>query len=75
MPFPFKKNLPTFEEKKNLNINVFELSSNDKTFSLKNYYEEQILLFRDHFRLITNLHNFCWKNENNAHLCRRCLNT
>ena len=45
--FPMKiKDLPTFERLNNLNINVFGLSANDKTLSLKyvnkNYYDEQI---------------------------------
>ena len=45
--FPTKiKDIPTFERLNNLNINVFELSANDKTLSPKyvnkNYYDEQI---------------------------------
>ena len=40
------KDIPTFERLNYLNINVFELSANDKSFSPKylnkNYYEEQI---------------------------------
>ena len=45
--FPMKKkDIPTFERLNNLNINVFELSANDKTLSRKyvnkNYYDEQI---------------------------------
>ena len=80
--FPMKiKDIPTFERLNNLNINVFELSANDKTLSPKNgnknYYDEQIdlLLYENHYCLITNLHNFCRNNENYIHLCRRCLNT
>ena len=80
--FPMKiKDIPTFERLNNLNINVFELSANDKTLSPKyvnkNYYEEQIdlLLYENHYCLITNLHNFCRNNINYTHLCRRCLNT
>ena len=80
--FPMKiKDIPTFERLYNLNINVFELSSNDKTLSPKyvnkNYYDEQIdlLLYENHYCLITNLHNFCGNNEQYKHLCRRCLNT
>ena len=80
--FPMKiKDIPTFETLKNLNINVFELSAKDKSLSPeyinKNYYEEKIdlLLYENHYCLITNLHNFCRKNENYTHFCRRCLNT
>ena len=80
--FPMKiKDIPTFERLNNLNINVFELSANDKSLSPKyvnkNYYDEQIdlLLYENHYCLITNLHNFCKNNEHYNHLCRRCLNT
>ena len=54
----------------NLNTNVFQLPSNDKTLSPqynnRNYYEEQIdlLFFENHFWLSTHSHNFCGKNEN-----------
>ena len=80
--FPMKiKDIPTFERLNNLNINFFELSANDKSLSPKyvnkNYYDEQIdlLLYENHYCLITNLHNFCKNNEHYNHLCRRCLNT
>ena len=80
--FPMKiKDIPTFERLNNLNINVFELSANDKSLSPKyvnkNFYEEQIdlLLHENHYCLITNLHNFFRNNEHDTHLCRRCLNT
>ena len=75
------KDIPTFERLKNLNINVFEISANDKSFSPKyvnkNYYDEQIdlLLYENHYCLITNLHNFCRNNEHYTHIYRRCLNT
>ena len=75
------KDIPTFERLNNLNINVFELSANGKTLSPKyvnkNYYEEQIdlLLYGNHYCLITNLHNFCRNFEYYKHLCRGCLNT
>ena len=75
------KDIPTFERLNNLNINVFELSANDKTLSPKhvnkNYYDEQIdlLLYENHYCLITNLHNFCRNNEHYKLFCRRCLNT
>ena len=75
------KDIPTFEGLNNLNIIVFELSANDKSLSPKyvnrNFYEKQIdlLLYENHYCLITNLHNFCKNNEHYNHLCRRCLNT
>ena len=78
--FPMKtEDIPIFERLNNLNINVLELSANDKTFSPKyvneNYYDDQIdlLLYRNLYCLITNLHNFCRNNEHYTHLC--CLNT
>ena len=80
--FPMKiKDIPTFERLNNLNINVFQISANDKTLSPKyvneNYYDEQIdlLLYENHYCLIPNLHIFCRNNEHYTHLCRRCLNT
>ena len=75
------KDIPTFEILNNLNKNVFELSANDKSLSPKyinkNYYDEQIalLLYENHYCLITNLHNFCRNNEHYTHICGRCLNT
>ena len=75
------KDIPTFERLNNLNINVFQISANDKTLSPKyvneNYYDEQIdlLLYENHYCLIPNLHIFCRNNEHYTHLCRRCLNT
>ena len=62
------KDTLTYERLKNLNINVFELSANDKTlrpkYVKKNFYDEQIdlLHYENHFCLITNLHNFCRNN-------------
>ena len=80
--FPMKlKDIPTFERLNNQNINVFALSANDKSLSPKyvnkNYYDEQrdLLLYENHYCLITNLHNFCRTNEHYTYLCRRCLNT
>ena len=58
------KDIPKFERLNNSNINVFELSANDKTLSPKNvnknYYDEQIdlLLYENQYCLITNLQNF-----------------
>ena len=75
------KEIPTFERLNNLNINNFELCFNDKALSPKyvnkNYYDEQIdlLLYENHYCLITNLHNFCRNKEHYKQLRRRCLNT
>ena len=75
------KDIPTFERLNNLNINVSEISANDKSLSPKyvnkNYYDEQIdlLLYENHYCFITNLRNFCKNNEHYNRLCRRCLNT
>ena len=78
--FPMKiKDIPTFERFDNLNIKVIELSANDKTLSPKdvnkNSYDEQIdlLLYENHYCLVTNSHNFCRNNEHYKHLCRRWL--
>ena len=75
------KDIATFEWLYNLHINVFQLSANDKTLSPnyvnKNYYDEQIdlLLYENHYCLITTLQNFCRNIEHYKHLCERCLNT
>ena len=77
--FPVKiKDIPFFEILNNLNINVFELSAIDKTLSpkyiKKNYNNEQkdLLLYENHYCLLTNLHHFCRNKEHYKHLCRRC---
>ena len=75
------KDIPIFERLNNLNINVFGLSANDKTLSPKyvsnknNDEQIDLLLYENHYCLITNLHNFCSNKEHYKHLCRRCLNT
>ena len=67
------KDITSIEQLNKLNKNVFEFPLNYKTFSPKcnnkNYYEEQIdlLLYENHFCLITNLHNVCRKKENYTH--------
>ena len=75
------KDIPTFERLNCLNKNVFEISANDKTLSRKyvnkNYYDGQIdlLLYENHYCLITKFYNLCRNNEHYKHLCRRCLIT
>ena len=65
LQFPMKiKDISAFEQLNKPNINVFELSSNEKTLSPKyinkNYYKEQrdLLLYDNHYCLITNFRNF-----------------
>ena len=75
------KDIPLSEQLNELNINVFESSSDDKplspNYTNKSYYRAQIelRLYENHYFLITNLRNFCRKKENYPQLCRRCLNT
>ena len=74
------REVPKFEQLIYLKMNVFEIKSFidflpiniNKTFS-----EEQtdLLLYKKHYCLITNLHNFCKKKEMYTHFCRRCVNT
>ena len=82
IPFLMKiKDISAFEQLSNLNINVFNLSSNDKILSLtyinKNSSEQQIdlLLYENHYCLLSCLHNFRRKNGKYKHLCRICSNT
>ena len=82
LQFPMKiKDIPTFEQMNDLNIKVFELSSNDKAISPeytnKNFYEKQVDVIHseNHFYFSTDWHNFFRYIENYKHLCRRCLNT
>ena len=75
------KGISAFEQKNMLKINVFELSSKDRTLSPKhnnkNYYEEQIdlLLYENQYCLNTNLNNFRTNNEDYKHFFRTRLNT
>ena len=78
LEFPMKvKDIPKFENLNNLNINVFELTGNVLTpiHVNKNYLQPQIdlLLYQNHYCLITRL--YCLINEDShmKHVCRRCL--
>ena len=79
--FPMKiKDIPTFERLNNLNsiFLSYQLMTNlSPKYVNKNYFDEQIglLLYKNHYCLITNLHNSCRKNEHYTLLCRRSLNT
>ena len=71
------KDIPKFENLNNLNVNVFELTSSVLTSILinKNYLQPQIdlLLFENHYCLITKLHCLINKNSHMKWVCRRCL--
>ena len=61
----------------NLNVNVFELTRNLLTpiHIKKNYDQPQIdlLLYQNHYCLITKLHCLINKSSHMKHVCRRCL--
>ena len=78
LEFPMKvKDIPNFENLNNLNINVFELTGNVLTpiHVNKNYLQPQIdlLLYQNHYCLITRLHCLINKDSHMKHVCRRCL--
>ena len=78
LEFPMKvKDIPKFENLNNLNINVFELTVNVLTpiHVNKNYLQPQIdlLLYQNHYYLITRLHCLINKDSHMRWVCRRCL--
>ena len=84
LEFPMKvkdslkfENLNTQSAFGKLNVNVFELSGTVLTPILinKNYLQPQIdlLLFENHYCLITKLHCLINKNSHMKWVCRRCL--
>ena len=78
LEFPMKvKDIPKFENLNNLNINVFELTGNVLTpiHVNKNYLQPQIdlLLYENHYCLITRLHCLINKDSHMRWVCRRCL--
>ena len=78
LEFPMKvKDIPKFENLNNINVNVFELTKTVLTpiHTNTNYDQPQIdlLLFENHFCLITKLHCLIKKNSHMKWLCRRCL--
>ena len=83
LEFPMKvKDTPKFERLNNLNIrghgiNVFELTGNVLTpiHINKNYFQPQIdlLLYQNHYCLITKLHCLINKDSHMKHVCRRCF--
>ena len=78
LEFPMKiKDIPKFENLNNLNVNVFELTGAVLTpiHINKNYLQSQIdlLLFENHYCLITKLHCLLNKDSHIKWVCRRCL--
>ena len=78
LEFPMKvKDIPKFENLNNLNVSVFEITGTVLTPNHinKNYLQPQIdlLLFENHYCLITKLHYLINKSSHMKWVCRRCL--
>ena len=78
LELPMKvKDIPKFENLNNINVNVFELTRTVLTpiHTNKNYLQPQtdLLLFENHYCLITKLHCLINKNSHMKWVCRRCL--
>ena len=78
LEFPMKiKDIPKFENLNNLNVNVFELTKTVLTpiHINTNYDQPQIdlLLYQNHYCLITKLHCLLNKDSHMKWVCRRCL--
>ena len=78
LEFPMKiKDIPKFENLNNLNVNVFELTKTVLTpiHTNTNYDQPQIdlLLYQNHYCLITKLHCLINKDSHMKWVCRRCL--
>ena len=78
LEFPMKiKDIPKFENLNNLNVNVFELTKTVLTpiHINTNYNQPQIdlLLYQNHYCLITKLHCLINKDSHMKWVCRRCL--
>ena len=78
LEFPMKiKDIPKFENLNNLNVNVFELTKTVLTpiHINTNYDQPQIdlLLYQNHYCLITRLHRLINKDSHMKWVCRRCL--
>ena len=71
------KDIPKFENLNNLNVNVFELTKTVLTpiHTNTNYDQPQIdlLLYQNHYCLITKLHCLINKDSHMKWVCRRCL--
>ena len=80
LDFPMSINqIPKFEKQNGLNINVFELEEDTliPIYVNENYSASQIdlMLYHDHYCLITKLHTLISDNHHLKCICRRCLNT
>ena len=78
LEFPMKvEDIPKFEKLIHLNVNVFELTNSYLTPILINikYLQPQkdLLLFENHYCLLTKLHCLINKNSHMKLVCRRCL--
>ena len=82
LEFPMKvKDIPMFENLNDLNVNVFELTNRVRSSALtpihinKNYLQPHIdlLLFENHYCLITKLHCLINKDSHMKWVCRSCL--
>ena len=83
LEFPMKvKDIPKFERLNKSNIrghgmNVFELTGNVLTpiYINENYKQPQIdlMLYKNHYCLITKLHCLINKDSHMKHVCRRCF--
>ena len=78
LEFPMKiKDIPKFENLNNLNVNVFELTKTVLTpiHINTNYDQPQIdlMLYQNHYCLITKLHCLLNKDSHMKWVCRRCL--
>ena len=71
------KDIPKFENLNNLNVNVFELTKTVLTpiHINTNYDQPQIdlMLYQNHYCLITKLHCLLNKDSHMKWVCRRCL--
>ena len=84
LEFPMKvRGIPKFEKLNTLNVNVFELTKSVRSSALipilinTNYDQPQIdlLLFENHYCLITKLRCLINKDSHMEWVCRRCLTT
>ena len=78
LEIPMKvKDIPKLEKPNNLNVNVFELTKTVSTpiHTNTNYDQPQIdlLLFENHYFLITKLHRQINNDSHMEWVCRKCL--
>ena len=78
LEFPMKvKDISRFENLNRLCINVFELTGNVLTpIQINTNYDQpqiDLLLFENHYCLITKLHCLINQDSHMKHVCRRCL--